>query len=596
LVILFGAIMIAMSPAADTVAQPVALANDCTVISCTVLLPIILNPVSPPPIQLEVTQGVQQLDNSVRLIANRRTFARWMLTSDVAYTNVNAYLSATRNGIALSGSPLAALNNSRTLKSTAIRAVLDDTFNFQLPADWTAADVVLRAQASNSTGFFTYTGSAAFHFTPSVAMQVKVVPIAYHCTSGGSGTVTPAAPYDYLIDYTYRAYPVPSIGLSTHSAVSYSGPCTSSLPNPGISDWENVLDAVTNVWLTEGRPNVYYYGLLKIYCGSSCIAGLGWLGYYQVAIGFDGFGTAHSGASETHAHEVGHNHGRDHAAGCGADGPDPSFPYVYPDGRAHIGNDAYQNYGFNINSPAIYTYPSYYELMSYCSPEWISDYTYNGIWTYDNVVLARRSTQPTSNHAFLISGSIDPHADRIGFNPVYALDTPAYQPEGDDYVLEMLNANRQVVASYPFAAAQAQPDRWSTPNQAEEAIGFHLAVPYHADVATLRVRHGDTVLGTLDGNTSAPQLTAPATRFGISRSNQVTWSGSSTTGEPLSYLVRVSTDSGQTWETIAVDLPTPAITLNSTDFGGKVVWLQVIGSTGLKSSMLFLGPYLVPKE
>ncbi len=584
-------------------------ADDCGVVSCTIFLPIIANPMPPLPAQFEVTQGVQQPDNSVLLVANRPAYVRWTLTSNVADANVNAYLYGTRGGVSLSGSPLAAINNSRTLQPSANRAILDDTFNFQLPLDWTAGDVVLSAQALNPTDFFTYTTAAGFHFNPSAAMQVKMVPIAYQCTSGGSGTTTPDGPYDYLIDYTYRAYPVPSIALSTHSSIPYNGPCNSSgVPKPwsqtnpsDISHWENMLDAVTSVWTSEGRPDIYYYGLVKIDCGGGCIAGIGWLGRSRAAVGFDGFGTLHYGASETHAHEVGHNHGRDHIPfnpndpTCLDPGDtDPSYPYV----NGVIGDGAHQNFGFDINSPAVlpYYWP-YYDIMNYCQTQWISDYTYEGIWEYDNVVLAQRSLQPIGAHSFLISGAIDSRADRASFNPVYAIDMPAHPPERSergDYVLDLLDANRHVIASYPFAAASAQPDRFAAPDRAEETIGFHLILPYRADVTALRVRRGNHVLGTLDASSTAPLLRPVSPRFGISRTGQIEWSGVSANGEPLSYLVRASTDDGKTWETIAVDLTNSAITLSSDDFGGQVVRLQVIGSNGLQSSTLAMGPYRVP--
>ena len=157
---------------------------------------------------------------------------RWTLTSSTAQNNVNAYLVATRDGVTLAGSPLAALNNPRTLKASADRAVLNDTFNFQLPTDWADGTLTLSAYASSPTGFITNTLSQNFQFQATSAMAVKVVPIAYHCTSGGTGTTTPTGPYDYLIDYTFRTYPVPSIALTTHTPVPFDGPCLNGVPKP----------------------------------------------------------------------------------------------------------------------------------------------------------------------------------------------------------------------------------------------------------------------------------------------------------------------------------------------------------------------------
>jgi len=152
------------------------------------------------------------------------------------------------------------------------------------------------------------------------------VPIAYTCTSGGSGTTTPTGPFDYVTDFTFRIYPVPDIALATHASISYSGPCINGVPDPSYGDWIDMLDDVTDLWWNEGRPNSYYYGLVKIDCSGGCISGIGWVGGLKAAVGFDGIGSQHYGASTTHAHEVGHNHDREHSPGCGADDPDPNYP------------------------------------------------------------------------------------------------------------------------------------------------------------------------------------------------------------------------------------------------------------------------------
>jgi hypothetical protein len=66
------------------------------------------------------------------------------------------------------------------------------------------------------------------------------------------------------------------------------------------------------------------------------------------------------------AHEVGHNHGRNHAP-CGATAAlDDGFPY---DGAA-VGV-----WGYDRRS-STFTFPTRKDIMSYCNPQWISDYTY----------------------------------------------------------------------------------------------------------------------------------------------------------------------------------------------------------------------------
>ena len=68
------------------------------------------------------------------------------------------------------------------------------------------------------------------------------------------------------------------------------------------------------------------------------------------------------------AHEVGHAHGRPHAPCGGAAGPDPGFPYT--DGS--IGTWAFAPTSQKLIDPGTTK-----DFMSYCHPQWISDYNYN---------------------------------------------------------------------------------------------------------------------------------------------------------------------------------------------------------------------------
>jgi len=566
----------------------------CGAVSCTTYLPIVVGGYSPPA-PLEVTQAVQQPDNSVPLIADRTTFVRFSLTSTVAHADVSAWLYGTRDGVALPGSPIAALNNPRTLSPTVDRAVLGDTFNFQLPSSWQSGNVALSGYAANSTTFIFTSGTRTVQFVNATPMHVTIVPIDYTCTSGGSGTTRPAAPYAYLTDVTYRMYPVPSIITTTHAALPYPGPCYNGVPNPTANDWSDILEVVTLAWQTDGRPDSYYYGLLHIYCGSSCISGIGWIGL-KAAIGFDGFGAAHSGASQTNAHEVGHNHGRLHAPGCDASGADSAFPYV-SNGKGYIGNSAHPNYGFDIKTQAIYPYATYYDIMGYCNPQWISDYTYEALLAYAQSQRAVESAAVQSERVLLLSGQIDPANGRVTFRPAYVLDTPggAQLPDPGEYTLELLDANGEVIGAYPFAPARATADPLGD-KTAFEIASFHLTLPYAEEVASIRVCRDDVILGKLEASTRAPSLEGGLSALDAdSRSMRVNWSGHAAEGVSLRYLVRASTDGGTTWQAIGVDLSTPTIDLNPNDFGGQGVLVQVLASDGLRTASLRLGPFVVPQ-
>ncbi len=141
-------------------------------------------------------------------------------------------------------------------------------------------------------------------------------------------------------------------------------------------DWSLLLDELRDRRSREGlQDEVYYYGLLRPgetlrdYCQWSCTTGIGyvtdlggWSSGLRVACGV-GFGDETS--AETLAHELGHNHGRDHTP-CNVSG-DPSYPYA--DGL--LGSWGYDRRSGNLLDPERTA-----DIMSYCSPVWVSDFTY----------------------------------------------------------------------------------------------------------------------------------------------------------------------------------------------------------------------------
>ncbi len=262
--------------------------------------------------------------------------------------------------VAPPGSPLSAMNNPRTLEPVANRTDWNDTFNFELPASWTSGTVELWGSASNGTTFEIVEGPVTVTFTENDPLNMTVVPFAYTCTTGGYGTVTPASPYDYLIDHTYKIYQVPSVQMTTHAPLAYSGPCYNGTPNLEYDNWLDILYGVTSVWYSDGSLNNYYYAVVDIYCDGSCIVGLGWVGGIKAAAGFTGFGSLHSGASTTHTHEVGHNHGRAHEPGCGAGNPDVNYTYS----NGYIGDVVSPNYGFDLFNMTVKPHTNYYNVMT----------------------------------------------------------------------------------------------------------------------------------------------------------------------------------------------------------------------------------------
>jgi len=540
---------------------------------------------------LEVTQAVQQPGNPVTLIADRPTYVRYTLISETAYSSVNAHLNGSRGGIPLPGSPLSALNNPRTLEPIANRTDWNDTFNFELPASWTSGTVELWGSASNGTTYEIVEGPISVNFMPNDPLAITVVPIAYTCTSGGTGTTTPTGPFEYLVEDAYKLYPVPSTDLEVHAPLAYSGPCDldgdpTPLYNqtpPPPSDWHEMLYEIRALWSLEGSPNRYYYGLVEIDCGGSCIAGLGYLGGNKAAVGWNGWGTSHNGASETHAHEVGHNHGLAHAPGCGAGNPDPLYPYPI---SGLIGDDAHPNYGYDILADGIKPYPSYYDFMTYCSPEWISDYHYEKLYVWEQTQAALSPDLVGAPiDALLISGTLRKDG-LVEIRPIFQLKQTMLPSLTGPYMLELLDSYGDLLSTHNFAMATAAADGVGGA-LGGEVKSFHLTIPYTPGIDQIRVVKDGEVLGDLRAKPVPPGLALAPGQARIEQGMlHATWAGPA----GASYLMRLSLDGGMTWQTVGVNLDRPSIHLPLSNAEAGDVRLEILASDGIYTERIEMGP------
>ncbi len=557
-----------------------------------------------PPVQsvnvgFEVSQGIQRPDNGVPLVSYRPTIVRVTLTSSTPRSNVSAWLQVF-NSNGFLGS-VAAINNPRTLKATADRAQLNDTFNFRVPTQWLNGNVTFRVFATNSTDYAAQSQAQTFTFSPVPPLHVTIVPVHYTCTSGGSGTSVPTPPYDYIINnFTRKVYPVPEVTLQVHAPVAHRGPCTNNVPNPSYQDWGSMLDLVTGIWQAEGTPVRYYYGLLNVYCEYGCIAGVGWLGGYRAAVGFTGFDSNPSVASQVHAHEVGHNHGVEHMPGCGASDPDPRFPYTDSQGRARIGNTTFPNFGLDVfDTPTLYPFYNYlFDYMSYCRPVWTSDFVYNLIRDYAlryNNAANMLDVAEASPH-FLVSGRLMEEGTQL--DPLFIIETrlddttrammfdnPAGMAE-----LELLDAEGNVLATHPIPLRKTS----HHDPQGREQLGFNTAVPFVEGVRAVRLRQGAQVLAERVGGQRAPRLAPVITRATTNGSAQTfSWSAQSDNDQALRYLVRLSTDRGKTWQMVALT-DAPSFTLDATAapelFREGTPWIEVQASDGVRTTTRRFAP------
>ena len=131
--------------------------------------------------------------------------------------------------------------------------------------------------------------------------------------------------------------------------------------------------------------------------------------------------------ASTIAHELGHNMSLGHARCGGAGGPDPSFP----NSDGSIGAWGYDFRGdYDIGGGGALVHPTQPDLMSYCEPEWVSDYHFTNALRYrlfdEGSPGAAAFAAPS--RSLLLWGGIG--ADSVPFlDPAFVVDAPAALPD-----------------------------------------------------------------------------------------------------------------------------------------------------------------------
>lgn len=321
------------------------------------------------------------------LVANKDALIRVYVTVDGSWTthNVVGLLDVTSGG------------STQTFKAiiSASASSTDDaiysTLNFKLPASVVTADATFKVRVVEqvktappsdqpSPTRYPQDGTSTVGMgVKSSGAQVKItlVPIKYNADGSGRLPDTGASQMSTFKTTMVEMYPVPDVVFTMHAAVNWG----SAVAANG-SGWGQLLQMITNLRQQEGAaPDVYYYGAFSPaasfaqFCGGGCVAGLSSVSQNlgdswaraSIGLGYSGLESAY-----TMAHEVGHAHGRNHAPCGGAQGVDPSYPYS----GAGIGV-----WGYSMPDQALIPPTMGKDIMGYCQPQWISDYTYGAIFT-----------------------------------------------------------------------------------------------------------------------------------------------------------------------------------------------------------------------
>lgn len=419
----------------------------------TIYLPIVHIRATQPTSDLQIVhlglyQSVQNHSNDVPLVAHKPALLR-----------VYAQASTQSGTVPLAAVTVDAHRNGQLLGSISADAEhvsvapsvddLDSTFNFNLPDAWLEGDVTLTAtidspdavpelnEANNALQ-----ASFAFHAVP--ALDLTIVPIQYIDTV--TGVTFYVAGHDPVSEWLLSAFPISEVNVTIHEPLTFTG----DLRQGG--EWSRLLDAVTALWAVEAGPGSahIYYGLVpnSTPSGDSWfgggVSGLGWIGQ-RVSLGLD----VGEFTGESAGHEIGHNFGRRHAP-CGSpSGVDPHFPYP----NASIGV-----YGVDVTDDTLMDPEQTHDVMSYCGPEWVSDYTYKGLFQDQSV---RGSRMGNRGEGLLVSARLD--GDKVESFAAYRLNQPFMPTDrSNGYQVQLLDDKGISLGVFPAELYQAEETGVST--------------------------------------------------------------------------------------------------------------------------------------
>jgi hypothetical protein len=532
---------------------------------------------------IEVTQAIQDLNNSVDLVAGKRTYVRVHVHSPVNANNVFATLSGRRGFISLfpvlsPGNP----GGDITVLTSPDRGQLNDSFWFELPSSWTTAgNLTLTARldpnnAKNDLVQGNNTRVVTVNFKNTPPLRLRLVDVQY--TTGGHTYLAANSHLDALESWLRRAYPISSLQV-TRQTFTYP---TSGLPNVDTLHGYLALAKLLRMIFTGEDSRTVYYGMVDdgggfmrgktagipstISAGPTGTGTWGW--------DFDGsYGDWYGG------HEIGHSRGRYHAEFCGAGG---GVPYPYTGGRispALSGNTAI--YGFDITTHTIYP-PSWKDVMTYCSNEWVSDFTYEGIRSY-LVSLGLLTPEPAMVEAaqFLaIAGMADLDTNTASLDNVYLIsqDATLPLPDSGSWTIALVGAADNDLATYPFAPDELTDSAESSGRPAVIAE----VVPWTTGTVKVEIRYNGGVVASRSASAHPPSvnLTAPGGGSIPAGPFQASWSGSDPDGDPLSYSLLYSNDGGTEWQTLATNLTASSLQLNTSQLPGGSGLLRVVVSDG----------------
>ena len=545
---------------------------------------------------IEITQAIQDMDNSVPLVIGRPTYVRVYLDIgpvDGPVYGVEIDLYGWREdgwGMwkALPGSPLriGPYPVEKPVGPVANRQRVTEFDSwvgykrFPLPYSWhlPGSKIHLKAvvnpdKSIAETDFANNTLMVSGRgFAKEIQIDVCFVPVK---AGGLVPDLTDNADLNAMTAFLWATFPVGKVNWRYKIGGPLKADYDYTFPGDGtcgkgwaklLSDLEDLYDAWKN------RPvNAFIVGLLEKVPPSG--GGCGAVGRHVSAcyVSEWSYGTL--------AHELGHNLGRLHAP-CGVSPADEKYPdYKNPDGSAlpsgSIGEVGFNVFAHYVLKPQIVYNPFVYsDFMSYCSPKWVSPYTYEAMfWKLSErhgIPWVPASSAGAAHSSYLVTSGIVYDGQIDVPRPFWIEARPAGSHDelgSGSYSLELQDAEGTALFVRHFDPNVG----FSGP---DTGCGyFREIVPFAPQTARIVLRHQGETLRLVEVSSNAPTVTVLSPNGGESWDGSgpytITWEAYDADGDPLVARVLYSFDGGDSWEFVAMNVLSDHYTVDASDLPGS---------------------------
>jgi hypothetical protein len=327
-------------------------------------------------IKIPIAMGMQPVGESARVadvVQGRETLFRVFVTVDSGFAprELSARLTL------INGADEQQYFAKQMISGNSSDANTASAFQIYVPPEEIQADTryAVEIVECTTTGSgmlraprFPASGDTALEARQTGVLKIAIVPIVANSITPDTSETALAVYRDYFM----AMYPTTEVEFTVLDPINTNTPV----------NWSGTLEQVRRQRQTDApAADVYYYGFLKPaatlreFCRGGCTAGVGYVGDVRSGATRVSIGLAYAdeGSAEIMAHEVGHNHGRNHAP-CAPGGQISGVDGQFPHDGARLGVWGYDHRERELIDPNEAT-----DIMGYCDAKWISDYTYKGL-------------------------------------------------------------------------------------------------------------------------------------------------------------------------------------------------------------------------